>query len=130
MCVCVCTRLCFRWFRPWPVTGPTPYGNTVSWTRLRCRVAAGNRTPRTKSSKYALHGLKIHIRTQRNYCPFVSIISLSLSFFLTGEEQLQLVFVSKYISALWAEVWLWESHEIGTRRKNICSFLFHRKMEV
>lgn len=44
-------QLFFRWFRPWRVTGPTPYGNTVCWTQLRCRAAVGNPTPRTKSSE-------------------------------------------------------------------------------
>lgn len=58
---CVCA--CFRWFRPWPATGPTPYGSTVSWTLLRCRAVVGNPTPRTKSSKYTPYRLKI-LRTK------------------------------------------------------------------
>lgn len=52
--------VCFRWFRPWLVMGLTPYGNTVSWTLLRCRVAVGNPIPRTKSSKSIPYNLKIH----------------------------------------------------------------------
>ena len=52
--------VCFRWFRPWPVTGPTPYGNTVSWTPLRYRAVVGNPTPRTKSSEYTPYRLRIH----------------------------------------------------------------------
>lgn len=61
--VCACACVCFRWFRPWPVMGPTPYGNTVSWTLLRCRAVVGNPTPRTKSSEYTPCRLDIHRAT-------------------------------------------------------------------
>lgn len=71
--------VCFRWFRPWPVTGPTPYGNTVSWTLLRYRAVAGNPTPRIKSSKCTPYTLSIHRKKVSHTYPHSSLLEKLLS---------------------------------------------------